>query len=349
MSLLARGMLVLLLSGLGAAVTSAAPAPGAAEACRPPDSPIPESQRKFHPGHYVAIGRSEDKSDLARVLGKGVIGVQRRYRWAELEPAEDQYQFSAIARDLETAQSSGTQLVVMIVDKSFKDDFPTPDYLKAKYTMQSRHGGYTAARWDPYVNDRFKKLVDKLGAQFDCDPRFEGVAFQESSPSLDEAELDASGYTPEKYRDALIGLLRSAAASLPRSRVFWYMNFLPGNQKYIGEIASAVVGTGAVMGGPDILPDNRALARRVYPFYDQFQGRLKLFNSMQHNSYRHRHGGDAQSNSGYWSMEDLFIFARDKLHVDYIFWDYQRAAQPPGSHDWNDALDVIARHPVFGR
>jgi hypothetical protein len=70
---------------------------------------------------------------------------------------------------------------------------------------------------------------------------------------------------------------------------------------------------------------------------------------MQHNSYRHRHGGDAQSNSAYWSMEDLFTFARDKLHVDYIFWDYQRAAQPPGSHDWNDALDVIARHPVFGR
>jgi hypothetical protein len=85
----------------------------------------------------------------------------------------------------------------MIVDKSFGHDFPTPDYLKAKYTMQSRHGGLYGGALGPYVNDRFKKLVDKLGAQFDCDPRFEGVAFQESSPSLDEAELDASGYTPE--------------------------------------------------------------------------------------------------------------------------------------------------------
>src|SRR5580765_1804977 len=105
MGLIARGMLILTLSGFGAAVSTAAPAPGAAVACRPPDSPIAEAQRKFHPGHYVALGRSEDKGDLARVLGKGVIGVQRRYRWAELEPSEDQYQFSAIARDLETAQS----------------------------------------------------------------------------------------------------------------------------------------------------------------------------------------------------------------------------------------------------
>ena len=61
--------------------------------------------------------------------------------------------------------------------------------------------------------------------------------------------------------------------SVPRSRVFWYMNFLPGRQDYIGDIASALVGTGVVMGGPDVLPDNPALARRVYPFYDKFSRR----------------------------------------------------------------------------
>ena len=127
--------------------------------------------------------------------------------------------------------------------------------------MRNRNGGYTTLRWDPYVNDRLKLLVTRLGAQFDCDPQFRGRGVSGISLGLDEAALTCLGYTPEKYRDALISLLRSASASVPRSRVFWYMNFLPGNQQYIGEIADAVIGTGVVMGGPDILPDNRALAQ----------------------------------------------------------------------------------------
>ena len=354
MGLKVRALLACL-GGLGAAsalaatpgttAVATAPAPGAAS-CPAPDKPLTEQQRKFHPGHYVAIGRAEVPGGFGAVVSKGVVGVQLRYRWAELEPAEGQYEFSAVARDLETARKSGVQLVVLVEDKSFTDDLPTPAYLQPKYTLRNHNRGYTAMRWDPYVSDRLAQLVARLGAQFDCDPNLEGVAFQETSPSLDDDALDASGYTPDKYRDALIGLLRSASASLPRSRVFWYMNFLPRNQRYIGEIASAVVGTGVVMGGPDILPDNRALEKRVYPFYDQFRGRLKLFNSMQHNSFRHRHGGDG-GGGDYWSMEDLFLYARDRLHVDYLFWDYHPQRQPPGSHDWNDAREVIARHPTL--
>ena len=65
------------------------------------------------------------------------------------------------------------------------------------------------------------------------------------------------------------------------------------------------------MGGPDILSDNASLSTNVYPYFDQFQGRLKLFNSMQYSSYRHLHAAPL---TGYWSMEDLFVFAR---HADF--------------------------------
>jgi hypothetical protein len=347
-------VILALLSGLGvvqvvAAPTSSASVP-AVTTCATPGAPVSESQRKFHPGHYVSVGRAELPDGIGSVLSKGVTGIQMRYRWADLEPAEGQYQFAAITRDLEAAKRAGTQLVAMVEDKSFTGDLPTPAYLQSKYTVRNSNQGYTAIRWDPYVNDRLKQLVTRLGAQFDCDPHFEGIAFQESSLSLDEGTLDATGYSPEKYRDALIGLLRSAAASMPNSRVFWYMNFLPRNQRYIGEVATAVIGTGVVMGGPDVLPDNRPLEQRAYPFYNEYRGRLKLFSSMQHNSFRHHHGGgEGQSGSGdYWSMEDLFVFARDKLHVDYLFWDYHARRVPPDSHDWNDAREVIARHPTIG-
>jgi hypothetical protein len=214
--------------------------------------------------------------------------------------------------------------------------------LQAKHTLRSRHG-YTAVRWDPYVNQRLQTLAAQIGEQFDCHPNFEGIAFQESAPSLDDEVLLASGYTPEKYRDSLITLLRSASQSVPRSRVFWYMNFLPRGQAYLGEIAQALVGTGVIMGGPDVLPENAPLAEKVYPLYETFNGRLPLFCSMRHPSYRHRKSGA----TGYWSMEDLFVFARDELHVDYLFWEYSSRPNPPDSRDWTEARAVMARHPTL--
>lgn len=329
-----------------------------AEACRPLDAALPEAQRKYHPGHYVSIGRAALRKGVSTALGEGVRGIQLRYRWADLEPAQGQYDFSAVARDLAIASKANLQFVAMIEDKSFQDESPLPAYLQDRYIVRGKRG-YTAVRWDPYVVERMSKLVEAFGRRFDCHPSLEGVAFQETAPSVDASQLERSGYTPEKYRDALISVLRSASHSLPRSRVFWYMNFLPGKQGYIAEIARELAGTGVVMGGPDILPDNPALQRRVYPFYGEFRGRLKLFGSMQNDSYRHPRGGgkvkgkgsghpDAQRGAGpagYWSMEDLYAFARDRLHVNYIFWEYRMQPQPPDSHDWADARAVIARHP----
>ena len=94
--------------------------------------------------------------------------------------------------------------------------------------------------------------------------------------------------------------------------------------------------------------DNPALARKVYPFYEEFRGRMKLFGSMQHDSYRHpkaaRSPGD---NDPYWSMEDLFVYARDRLHVDYMFWVRIPTDPVAGAYNWYDALPVIEANPVF--
>jgi hypothetical protein len=329
-----------------------------ADACRSPGASLPEAQRKYHPGHYVSIGRAELRRGVSTAFGEGVRGIQLRYRWADLEPAENQYDFSSVARDLDAAGKANLQFVAMIEDKTFQDEPALPAYLDERYSLRSKRG-YTAMRWDPYVVERMSKLVQAFGRRFDCNPYLEGIAFQETAPSLDASQLERSGYTPEKYRDALVRILRSASDSLPRSRVFWYMNFLPGNQDYIADIARDLAGTGVVMGGPDILPDNRALERRVYPFYAEFRGRLKLFGSMQNDSYRHPRGGGKVKGAGhpeadvrvgpagYWSMEDLYVFARDRLHVNYIFWQYRPRPQPPDSHDWSDAREVIARHPTL--
>lgn len=337
---LPKKLLPIVLGALASATAAAHTVP-----CPPPQAPLAEAERKFHAGHYVAVGNAELRKGATLPTGTGIKGVQLRYRWVELERKSGSYDFRRIERDLEAASRLGLQLVVFLEDKTFKNEVPTPEDLRG-HTLRG-HRGYTAARWEPEVRERKKALVARLGETFDCHPNFEGVAFQETALSLDRAALDAAGYTPEKYRDAQIDLLRSAAASLPRSRVFWYMNFLPGKQEYLGDIATAVAGTGVVMGGPDILPDNPALARRVYPFYERFRGRLNLFGSMQHDSYRHRRADAFSAQAGYWSMEDLFFFARDRLHVDYVFWEYRTQRQPADARDWSEAREVIARYPTI--
>ena len=339
---------------LAAAALLALPLAGVAgvaapSTCKPVD-PQPESMRKFHPGHYVTIGPGELRkgASVASALGEGVAGVQLRYRWNDLEPAQDGYTLQPIERDLAAASRAGLQLIAVIVDKSFSGESPMPEYLQSGHTMRAKRG-YTAVRWDPYVVERMGKLVARIGEAFDCHPNFEGIAFQETALSVEDDELREHGYSPEKYRDSLEQLLRSSVRSLPRSRVFWYMNFLPGKQEYLAAVAERVSGSGVVMGGPDILPDNQALVRRTYPLYERFSQRMKLFGSMQNDSYRHPRAARGRGDDDYWSMEELFFFARDRLHVDYVFWEYRGKRRPADVRDWAEARDVIARHPDFGR
>ncbi|HET7203332.1 MAG TPA: hypothetical protein VFI92_08185 [Steroidobacteraceae bacterium] len=306
--------------------------------------------RKYHPGHYVSILRDaywRTQTVMTDSIKPGVVGMSKRYTWRQLEPTLGNYNFSEIQSDLNWAAAYGMRLVVMIEDKTFILERPTPTYLD-KYTLRNRAGGYTVVRWSPYVVGRFNALVRALGARFDSHPNFEGIATQETSLGFDAAILDAYGYTPEKYRDAYINMLTSAANSLPRSRVFWYMNFFPRNQAYIGSIASAVVGKGVIMGGPDVLPDNWALVNRTYPFYDQFQYKMPLFGQVEDICYRHLHATSGYSTK-YWTMSQLFRYARDQLHVDYMFWVRTTHPEPPDSYSWVDSLPVVSNNRTFNQ
>ena len=312
--------------------------------------------KKYHPGHYISVTPdAQSKKDILDAIGsphhhKGVMGIQKRYKWSSLETSLGVYDFSEIKSDLDLLAEQGKFLVVFIVDKSFIDSNPLPLYLQEKYSIPlsktSKSGaGFISKRWDPYVISRFKALFEQLGKAFDHHPAFEGVAMQESSLGLDKSTLGVHSYTPEKYRDALIQILTGAAQSFSSSQVFWYMNYLSENNKYISEVAEAVAQVGVSMGGPDVLPENKSLNRVAYPYYEQFKDKMTLFGSMQNDSFAELRAGRANE---YWSMTDMFQFARDKLHVKYIFWNRKRfvgAAQ--GSNTWLDALPVIEKNPKF--
>ena len=301
------------------------------------------SARKYHPGHYTLIvnGVGAQKF-MTTAIQPGMVGMVRRYTWRSLEPSKGVYDFSVIKSDLGWAAAHGMQLIVVILYKTADGTKDGPAYLDA-YEYRNKVGGYALQLWSPTVIARYNALTKALGAQVDSNKNFEGLGDQESAVSLDTASLKALGYTPEKYRDALINMLSAATVNLPTSRVFWFMNFLAGNQSYIGSIAAAVAPLGVVMGGPDDLPDDRSLLTSAYPYYTQFAGKMPLFIQVEGSNYAALHMTSGNPTK-YWTMLELYQFALTKLHVNYMFWMRISGPPKPDAYDWNDALPVIAAH-----
>lgn len=308
-------------------------------------------ERKFHAGHYVALTLSDDDEvAMRRALRPGVAGVQKRYSWRELEPAKDVYDFSAIAADLVVMDEAGAQLVAFVNDKSFRDERFTPEYLWADYTLPIRSpepgSGYVSKRWDPFVVARMNKLLIELGKAFDGNPRFEGVALQESALGIDAAVLAREGYSALVYRDALIDTLANARRAMPQSQIFWYMNFLAEGQPLLQAVSLAATGYGIALGGPDVLPDSASLQKHVYPLLESQRDSAVLFTSAQNDSFRHEHVGSTGA-SKYWTPLEIFEFARDRLGVQYLFWNDVQNPRPTDSYGIADAYPVIAANPNF--
>jgi hypothetical protein len=307
--------------------------------------------KKYNPGHYIELLRyqtSNRQKDnyLTDTMRPGVKGVLVRYYWRDLEKSPGVYDFSAIQHDLNLLSGQGMHLIVAPEDKTFTGSQllqPMPDYM-AKYTVRNNMGGMTAERWKPYVIDRWVKLMEAMGKRFDGNPYFEGIATHETALSIDNNVLTQRGYTPEIYRDGLIDLLKRTANAFPTSRIFWYMNFFPMRQDYIAQIASAVAPYGVAMGGPDVLPDEPSISSLAYPFYDQFEGTMPLFCAVMLDSYKHVHRTGSYPTK-YWTMPELFRFARDELHLNYMFWT--SVSNSYTGYDTHDAYPVIERNPVI--
>ncbi len=85
---------------------------------------------------------------------------------------------------------------------------------------------------------------------------------------------------------------------------------------------------------------------RTCPFYDQMNGKMQLFAQIEPMCCNALHA-DTSYPTKYWTMPELFRYARDNLHVNYMFWVRVPNASPADSYDWNDALPVIANNPAF--
>ena len=130
---------------------------------------------------------------------------------------------------------------------------PTPCATPAAVTQQHALG--TRTSWT-----RIKAVAAGNGPlRFEWDPALEGIATQETALSLERlgARWQRS-YTPEKYRDAYISILKYGehGASRPRGSS-GSLNFFPQGSRTTSAPSRTqmIEQKGIVMGGPDVMPE----------------------------------------------------------------------------------------------
>ena len=318
---------------------------GSSGGSQPPPPPPPSAgNRRYNNGHYVALLRGLDsQSIMASEIKPGVVGFLKRYTWRELEPTQGNYKLEEIASDLQFARSQGMQLVVMIEDKTFQNENPMPNYL-AKFP--NRPGGFTGGRWQNQYVNRFNALTAEIGRRFNSNPALEGIAIQESAIGINDNILNANGYSAKKYSDALVNIITTGLNNIPNARFFWYMNFLEGGMDELEVITKKLEGTGAIIGGPDIMPDEWPLQRWAYPLYRKYADKISFFGQVEPICYRHEKK-DPNAKTKYWTMPELYNYGKNNLKVDYIFWVRWPKPQGADYYDFSDARPVIQNNIDF--
>jgi hypothetical protein len=290
--------------------------------------------------HYVFFGmdREKLKASAAVFETKAVEGAQVAYSWRQLEPGKDEYEFDIIREDLAFLASKGKRLFVQIQDVTFSPTrINAPRYLlndtqynggaDKQYRIpgddeeRAVHLGWVSRRWDPAVRERFHKLLNALGREFDG--RIAGINFEESSVTFgDSGRLHPKGFTPEIYRDALITNMGALKRAFPESVAMQYANFMPGewrptNDKgYLVAVYRAAKELKVGVGGPDLMPHRPGQMKSSYPLLRDAAGVVPTGIAVQDGNLKEVNPATGKR----VTAAELLRFATEHLKVDYIFW-----------------------------
>lgn len=290
--------------------------------------------------HYVFFGQDRERLREASSFleTKALEGAQVTYSWRQLEPEEGKYDFQIVREDLAFLTSKGKRLFIQIQDVTFSESrVNVPRYLlrDARYNggaekhydvkgddeSKATVGGWVARRWDPAVQERFHRLLDALGKEFDG--RVEGVNFAETAVGFGESgRLFPKGYSLEIYRDAVITNMKALRRAFPRSVVIQYANFMPGewlpgkDRGYLRAVYKSAQELKVGVGGPDLLPNRPGQRNHSYPLIREASGHVPTGIAVQDGNYE-----DVNRQTGKRvTVPELLDYATNYLRVDYVFW-----------------------------
>lgn len=296
---------------------------------------------KWNPGHYIFLTSSGMVTEEF-INTPGFRGVQVRYFWKDLEPKMDQYDFSIIKNDLKLIAENGKQLFIQLQWKSFgPGETYAPDYIASNpdylyYDGKNNEDSPINPRlWNPYILERYNKLIEEMGKTFDRYPNLEGINLPESAPSSSPTELGRTGYYPldengDPVLDGTMAMYYMKSNMLAMKKAFplslnvQYMNF-PVRLFTEDRFHEVFLEEGIGMGGPDVSP-RANLLNGVYRFYPPLSGFVPLCSAVQSPDYDY--DGIIQE------VRNLYELGRDTLKLNHIFWS-------PKEPWWSDVKELV--------
>lgn len=291
--------------------------------------------------HFIYFARDRELiHDHLFLMVPRIVGAQVMYSWRQLEPSRGEYDFSEIIEDYNYLLSYGKKLFIQFQDVSFSTRYiATPDYLMAEefdggsimsYNDEGIADGWVAKRWNPNVRYRFALLMKALGREFDG--KIEGINLQETAIGVN-GDIDSS-FTPERYSASLKENMLSLKRAFPNSTTMQYANFMPGewlpweDKGYLRSIYQYGQEIGVGLGGPDLMIQRKSQLNHMIAMMHESEYKVPLGVAIQDGNYIGKTGADKDykelSDSGLTNQENivpvLHAFARDFLHVNYMFW-----------------------------
>lgn len=289
--------------------------------------------------HFVFFGMDREKAHSETFLrSKNLEGAQLKYSWKELEPEKDVYEFGEMRKDLEFLKSHGKKLFVQLQDSTFDQKrIFVPKYLQSdpqyhggadrQYEVagvleeKSVPAGWVARRWDPVVQERFVRLLQALGKEFDG--KIEGINLPETAVEFGETgRLFPKGFTPSKYRDAILTQMKALKSAFPKSATLQYANFMPGewlpepDKGYLKSVYARARDLKIGTAGPDMLPWKPGQMKHSYPLIRANAGLVPTGIAVQEGNYSAKNPKTGKP----VTLSELYDFAHDYLKVQYVFW-----------------------------
>lgn len=199
------------------------------------------------------------------------------------------YNFKPIECDLKYLNSIHKSLFVQIQDKSFTASIINiPSYLlNKKYAGgvaaeidnpgegKALANGWIAKQWVPAVQQRFQKLLIKVGRKFDG--HIKGINLSETSIDLSK---HSPGFSNDLYFATILNNMHLLRVAFPKSEVVQYVNFFPGewnnDHHYISRLFAYAVKNHIGLGGPDVVPYRRGYIKNSYPFFYCYKRALQF-------------------------------------------------------------------------
>jgi hypothetical protein len=109
------------------------------------------------------------------------------------------------------------------------------------------------------------RLYKAIASRYASDEGFGGIATTESALG----NFSDGSYSVAKYETALTQIMTQTQAAMTRGKLFWYLNFIRGNNVINlnhdsrVHMADQVPHDSIVLGGPDVTPDVRGMAMSV--------------------------------------------------------------------------------------